>query len=151
MVLQKWHQMLSKSTNIGKLPAILHYCHISFFPYFIFQFLAPYALYTRWVNAPFSIHLVALYLRNRHCSFLDEYFVLFFYHLLQTCRASFKWVRDKCIGRDSGNSFVPISYFYRCKAMSITSPSAPYFGISSQSPTASILLAESCMPELSPR
>ncbi|CSC86148.1 Uncharacterised protein [Vibrio cholerae] len=37
------------------------------------------------------------------------------------------------------------------RLISITEPSAPYLGISNQSPTESILLAESCTPATKPR
>ena len=37
------------------------------------------------------------------------------------------------------------------KPISITAPSAPYFGISSQSPSFNISLAESCIPATRPR
>ena len=36
-------------------------------------------------------------------------------------------------------------------AISTTSPSAPYLGISSQSPTASMLLADNCIPATKPK
>ena len=64
-----------------------------------------------------------------------------------------QFLNDSLINEYAGIEVIVLSQFCTftvVNATSMTSPSAPYFGISIQSPTATILFALSCMPATSP-